>query len=246
MPFAVGNRPRFAHSLPFEWLAELGPVGFLAILAGGFALWRLVRDVWPHRPDLAAAIAVVPMHNLVDFSMHGTGVALPWAVLVGWAVAFRGGSPAARKGPQGRPVAIAAAALALAVAILHATSATVLEVAIFQPTPEERFAGAVEARRIAPWRAEPLDTIAIAALETGDLEVIAEASAELEKSRWLRPHSASLADLRSRLALALGHVPSAVAEAWNAQNSNPESAAYRQRLVQLLGQLQDDGSGQDR
>ncbi len=246
VPFAVGNRPRFAHSLPFEWLAELGPAGLLAILAGGFALWRLVCDVWQHRPELAAAITVVPLHNLMDFSLHSSGVALPWAVLVGWAIASRSSLPVAERGPRGRLVAIAAAALALAVAILHATSATVLEVANLQPAPKERFAGALEARRIAPWRAEPLDSIAIAALGTGDLELIAEASAELEKSRWLRPHSASLADLRGRLALALGHVPSAVAEAWNAQNSNPESETYRQRLVQLLGQLQDDGSGQDR
>jgi len=27
VPFGVGNRPRHAHSLPLEWLAELGPTG---------------------------------------------------------------------------------------------------------------------------------------------------------------------------------------------------------------------------
>ncbi len=130
VPFAVGNRPRFAHSLPLEWLAELGPVGLLAILAGGFALWRLVRDLWPHRPDLAVAIAVVPVHNLVDFSMHGSGVALPWAVLVGWAVAFG----ECNAGPRNRVSGQAGGggrvpALALAATILYATSAMVLETA---------------------------------------------------------------------------------------------------------------------
>jgi len=241
VPFAVGNRPRFAHSLPVEWLAELGPVGFLAILAGGFALWRLVRDLWPHRPGLAAAIAVVPAHNLVDFSIHGSGVALPWAVLVGWAFAFRRGTPSPEAALRGRPVATALAALALAATILHATSATVLEVAEFQPAPEEQFAGALEARRLAPWRAETLDTIAIAALETGDSEVIAEASAELEKGVWLRPYSASLADLRSRLALALGEAPTAAAEAWTARRANPESTRFQLRLDQLMSRLQDEG-----
>ena len=246
VPFAVGNRPRFAHSLPLEWLAELGPMGFMAILVGGLVLWRLVRDLWPHRPDLAVAIAVVPVHNLVDFSMHGSGVALPWAVLTGWVVAFRSATPAPETGSPGRPAVVAAAALALAATILYATSAMVLETAGQQAQPEERYAGALEARRLAPWRADPLDMIAVAALETGNLEVMAEASAELEQGRWLRPYSASLADLRSHLAQARGHAPSAVVEAWTAERSHPEDPVYSQRLVQLFRQLQDDGIGEDR
>jgi hypothetical protein len=141
---------------------------------------------------------------------------------------------------------VAAAALALAATILYATSAMVLETAGQQAQPEERYAGALEARRLAPWRADPLDMIAVAALETGNLEVIAEASAELEQGRWLRPYSASLADLRSHLAQARGHAPSAVVEAWTAERSHPEDPVYSQRLVQLFRQLQDDGIGEDR
>ena len=88
VPFEVGNRPRHAHSLPLEWLAELGPVGLLGVVFAGLALWRLLRRLWPVRPDLAVALAVVPVHNLVDFSFYGSGVTLAWAVLVGWAMAF--------------------------------------------------------------------------------------------------------------------------------------------------------------
>lgn len=246
VPFAVGNRPRFAHSLPLEWLAELGPVGLVAILAGGFALWLLVRDLWPRRPDLAIAIVVVPAHNLVDFSMHGSGVVLPWAVLVGWALAIRGPTQIAATGPRGRLIVAALAALALAAAILHATSVTVLETAGIGTSPEQRYQSALAARRLAPWRTEPLETIAVAALETRDPRVISEASAELDGGRWLRPYSASLADLNSRLALALGRAPSAAAEAWRADQTQPENTVYEQRMEQLLHQLQGDGVGNDR
>jgi hypothetical protein len=246
VPFAVGNRPRFAHSLPLEWLAELGPVGLLAVLAGGFWLWRLIRDLWPQRPALAVAIAVVPAHNLVDFSMYGSGVLLPWAVLVGWAAAFRGRSSFAGGGTRGRPVAVALAALAMAATFLHATSVTVLNSAMLRVDPDERFEGALEARRLAPWWPEPLSEIAVAALESRDRRKIVEASVVLEEGRWLRPRSASLADLRGHLDEALGDAPSAVAEAWTARNLSPHNPVYRERESQLFSQLQDDGAGKGR
>jgi hypothetical protein len=154
--------------------------------------------------------------------------------------------PAPETDLQGRPVATAAAALGLAVAVLQATSVTVQEIAVVQVTPEERFAGALEARQLAPWRSGPLDEIAVAALETGEPGKIAEASAILEKSRWLRPRSASLADLRSHLAQALGRGPSAAAEAWAAQRAHPESTVYRLRMEQLISRLQGEGLGDDR
>ncbi len=246
VPFSVGNRPRFAHSLPMEWLAELGPLGLLAVLAGGYGLWRLVRSLWPCRPDLAVAVAVVPAHNIVDFSMHGSGVLLPWAVLVGWAIAFRRGSTFVGATNSGRPVVVVSVALALAATILHATSVTVLNTAIQRAEPEERFQGALEARQLAPWWSEPLSAIAVAALESGDREKIIEASAVLEKGLWLRPRSASLADLRGHLAEALGDAPSAVAEAWTAQENSPFNQVYRERASQLFDQLQDHGVTEDR
>lgn len=241
VPFAVGNRPRYAHSLPLEWLAELGPIGLLAILAGGWALWRVVRQLWPQRPDLAVAVAVVPAHNLLDFSMHGSGVLIPWAVLFGWAVACRRSSRTPEAGPRGRPLAVAFASLAVAATVLHATSVTVSDAAYLRNEPEDRYAGALEARRLAPWRAEPLSAVAVAALESRDRALILEAAAELDRGKWLRPHSASLADLRGHLDQMLGNAPSAAAEAWTAQRFHPTDPVYRQRASQLFLQLQDEG-----
>lgn len=240
VPLEVGNRPRHAHSLPLEWLAELGPIGLLAVLAAGWALARLVRELWARRPDLAVAIAVVPAHNLVDFSLAGSGVALPWAVLLGWGLAVRGPTRAAGEDPRGRPLVVAGAALAVAAAVLQATSATVLDAAASQTRPEERFAGALRAQRTAPWRTEALHLVAAAALGSGDPDLIDEAAAELERARRLQPGSAALAGYRSLLAEARGHGPTALAEAWTAQRAQPENAGHQRRLRSLVDRLQDD------
>ncbi|MCW8985454.1 MAG: O-antigen ligase family protein, partial [Thermoanaerobaculales bacterium] len=120
VPFEVGNRPRHAHSLPLEWLAELGPVGLLGVFFAGLALWRLICRLWPERPELAVAVAVIPVHNLVDFSLYGSGVTLAWAVLVGWGVAFVNTSPEPEPAPvRGRVVFVAAIAGVLAATVLH-------------------------------------------------------------------------------------------------------------------------------
>jgi hypothetical protein len=229
-----------------EWLAELGPVGALAVLAAAFALWRLIRDLWPRRPDLAVAIAVIPAHNLVDFSLYGSGVALPWAVLLGWAAAVRGPRIAATTGPRGRAVAVTAAATALALAVLHATSSVVFTAAARRSTAAERFAGALEARRLAPWRADVLPLVGIAALEADDPAMVSEAALELERGRWLRPRSAALADLRSRLAQAEGRAPTALAEAWAASRAAPADPAYGSRLNRLLDVVPKRDHGQGR
>jgi hypothetical protein len=245
VPFEVGNRPRHAHSLPLEWLAELGPIGLLAVALLALVLWRLIRDVWPERPDLAAAVAVIPVHNLVDFSLYGSGVALPWAVLVGWTAAMRrqSGRPS-REPARGRFVLVAAAAAALAVTVLHVTSIVVEASAASRPTPDERLAAAIDARRLAPWRVEPLGLIAAAALETGDQTRIADAIAGLERSRWLRPRSAALAGLRSQLAIAVGSAPSAVSEAWTSTFEQPTNETHAANFEALLDRLE-PGAGDE-
>ena len=63
---------------------------------------------------LAVALAVVPVHNLVDFSFFGSGVILVWAVLVGWAMAFVNTSSEPEPAPaRGRVVFVAAVAAVL-------------------------------------------------------------------------------------------------------------------------------------
>jgi len=223
VPFEVGNRPIHAHSLPLEWLAELGSVGFLASVFLAVSLWRLMRSLWPHRPDLAVAVAVIPAHNLLDFSFYGSGVALPWALLVGWGVASCRTVPEPGRGGAGRPVLVLVTSVALVLTVLHVTSTAVEEAAAYSENVADRFSGAMEARRLAPWRVNPLGLMASASLESKDSEMVAEALAELERARWLRPRSSALAGLRARLAVALGEVPTAASEAWRSRYDNPSS-----------------------
>ena len=238
VPFEVGNRPRHAHSLPFEWLAELGPIGLLAFVFAGLALWRLLRKLWPKRPDLAVALAVIPIHNLVDFSFFGSGITLAWAVLVGWAMAFVNTLSETEPGPaRGRVVFVAALAGVLAATVLHVTSLMVEESAFERKIPFERLDGALEARRLAPWRVDPLGLVAIAALESGDPRRISEARTELDRGHWLRPHSAALAGLRSQLAIADGMAPTAVSEAWISAFEQPSDETRSENLESLLGRL---------
>ena len=245
VPFEVGNRPRHAHSLPLEWLAELGLVGFFWVLFAGLALWRLLKKLWPKRPDLAVALAVVPVHNFVDFSFFGSGVILVWAVLVGWAMAFVNPSSEPEPAPaRGRVVFVAAVAAVLAATVLHVTSLIVEESAAAQEAPTERMERALEARRLAPWRVDPLGLVATAALETGDPQRLSDARVELDRGSWLRPHSAALAGLRAQLAVAAGMAPTAVSEAWISASEQPSNEARAKSIESLLNRL-DSGAEND-
>ena len=242
-PLEVGNRPAHAHSLPLEALAELGPAGLAACLVLAWYLLRLLRRLWPKRPELAAAVAVVPLHNLVDFSFFVSGVLVPWAVLLGWAVAEgrgdQNGEPL--REARGRVVLVAAAALAVALTILHATSVVVEVSAASGPEAEHRFHGAVRALALAPWRVEPQFLLAAAALAREDRERLDRARSELERHRWWRPRSAALAERRARLALARGDVSTAAAELWTAlRYGSPGGDAEH-----LLGELRRTLAGAD-
>ena len=254
VPFEVGNRPRHAHSLPLEWLAEIGPAGLALFTMAVFGLWRLVRGLWPLRPELAVSVVMIPLHNFVDFSLYGSGVAIPWAVLVGWALACRAHQrpAAADDAPQaavedrelwavpiGRTALVVAAALALAGTVLHATSRTVAQAAELQASPQERMEGARHARHLAPWRVDELGLMAISALDFGDAGRIAQAVGEIDGAVWLRPHSAALAALRARLQVALGAGPSGAAEAWRARHEQPANQAYAAFFDGIVRRLED-------
>ncbi len=246
VPFSVGNRPRHAHSLPFEWFSELGTLG---LLAAGFVLiflLRLARDLWSEHPELSVAVMVIPIHNLVDFSLYTTGVALPWAILVGWAMASRRRDSTAAAAVPGRIVAVVAATLAVAGTMLHATSIKVAESAAVADTTLERFEGGLEARRLAPWRVDPLALIAGSAIESGDPDVLRIAASELENGRFLRPRSSALAGLWARLALASGMAPTAVSEAWVSRHARPSNEEAQAFYVDLVLRLDGGGVDEDR
>ena len=241
VPIEVGNLPAHAHSLPLEWLAELGVVGLLAAAAGAFWLAGLLRRLWPRRPELAVALAVVPLHNLVDFSLYTSGVAVPWAVLLGWGVAAaRPDRPVIERGLR-RELLVAAASLAVAVTLLHLTSVTVEAAAGSAVAPEQRVDGALEAQRLAPWRTTPPLLAAAAAVDTADEERLAAAAAALERGRWWRPQSAALAAAAAEVSLARGLVPTAAAGAWAAQHLQPRSGDRRDAWAAFSTRLEAAG-----
>jgi hypothetical protein len=233
-PLVVGNRPAHAHGLPFELLAELGPAGLVGCLLLAAGLARLVVALWPRDRALAAALLVIPLHNLVDFSFFVSAVALPWAVLLGWGLARAGDPPAAVRGTGGRAMLLAVAAGGLGLAILHATSALVESAAASQPEAVARFDGAMRALELAPWRVEPQFLLAAAALEPASPAHLDRAWSELDRRRWWRSRSAALAERRAQVAIARGDASSAVAELWSAQTFGAVDRDRERALADLL------------
>lgn len=236
-PLVVGNRPAHAHSLPFEALAELGPVGLGAAALLAIALIRLVIALWPRDRALAAAIVVVPLHNLVDFSFFVSGVAVPWAILLGWGVAVVFPARPVRRQGRGRIAAVIVAAGGLALTVLHLTGVVVEHTAATRPNAVERFDGARRSLQLAPWRVEPQFLLAAAALDSRDQTLCGQARQELEDRRWWRPRSGALAERRAKLALACGDVTSAVSELWAAVEFGPYDEERMRQLDDALSRL---------
>ena len=79
----------YAHSLPVEWLVELGLIGLLAGLA---VAATAVRAAWASDERLLApAVVAFLLAGLVDWSWHLAGAGAVWAVALGGAVAARAG-----------------------------------------------------------------------------------------------------------------------------------------------------------
>jgi O-Antigen ligase len=239
-PLQVGNRPAHAHNLPLECLAELGPAGLILCGLAAVGLLQLVWGLWPREPALASAVMVVPLHNLVDFSLFVSGVAVPWAVLVGWALATRKRERETTEAPGGRVFVVLAASVGLALVAMHATGIVVEQASAPNPDPVERFSGAVRSLELAPWRIEPQFLLASAALDSRDPALLDRAWVELESKRWLRPGSAALAERRARVALARGSVSLAVAELWAAVELGGPDKDRDRFLGELLRELEGD------
>jgi len=218
VPFAVRSVSAYAHDLPLQALAELGLPGLLVLLLAGRALVRLLRRGWAVDRPLALAVAVVALHNLLDFSLYVSGVALPWAVLLGQLHAEVRARDPAPAPARGRAAAVAACALALAMAALGATSRTLEEAAAAAREP----AAAVRAHRLAPWRAGPA-LLAASLVGKGDgASRLARAVRErLRVARWARPGSATLELAEARVDLLLADPVSALAAAERARELRP-------------------------
>lgn len=230
VPWSVGNHPVHAHSMPLELLADLGLFG-LAVWVGA-AVWfiNLVKRVWIHRPDVAAALMVIPIHNLLDFSLYTSAVALPWAVLLGWSIVLT-----AQRGHQSRNVTDAfrwipvfVGALAVGVAVL-VVAADVFDGAARSEVPfDSRFDWAVRAATLVPWSSDATDLVGALALENGHQHVVREALLLVETRRWQVPGSAARAQLTGRLKALTGDPVEGAAELWKAQRFQPYEPRRRE------------------
>jgi O-antigen ligase len=81
---------RYAHDLPLEAWAELGPLGLLLVLAlvgfTGGLVWRIRGD--PRAWLVAPAAAAFLVANLVDWPWHLAGAGAMWAAALGACVAI--------------------------------------------------------------------------------------------------------------------------------------------------------------
>lgn len=224
VPFEVGNHPAHVHNLPLEGLAELGPVGLGLVSLLFFAVGRLAWRLRSTDPWLGAAICVVPLHNLVDFSLLVSGVALPWAVLCGWAWARSGPDPVpmiVNRVDPARTVLTIVGSLLVGMSLLHASSRVVSWSVEPGAGPGVRLATAERAWRLAPWRFDPLLEAAEAALTLGDRDACSRAELRLAAMAWLRPGSVAADVLRARLAFARGDRLAGDAALWRPDRSRP-------------------------
>lgn len=234
VPLELANRPAHAHCLPLELAAELGVAGWLAAMFGGWWLVRVLARSWSHTPDLALAVAVVTLHNLVDFSAYTSGVLIPAAVVVGWAIARPRGGPQAG---VSRAVAITVAAAATAVALLNGTSA-VLDRAAVTASASEGLGLALQSARLAPWASRPLATAGAIAVDSWQRPSCAAALAVFDRATALRHGSAHLAALECRLRTVDRDSLGAASAAWRGCRLQPPEGRMCADLETLLASLE--------
>ncbi len=223
VPWPVGNHPVHAHSLPLELLADLGAFGLGLWILAMVWLLRVARRLWSHRPDIAAALLVIPAHNLIDFSFYTTAVALPWALVLGWSLALtRSDSQADVPVSSGfRWIPVLGGALAAAGALLAVTGFILRDAARGDASLKTRIQWAGRAATLTPWDSSATELVGELALESGSPEVSREALRFLEGRQWQRPRSAARAQLMGRLSSAAGDPVNGLACLWRAQESQP-------------------------
>jgi hypothetical protein len=161
---------------------------------------------------------VVPLHNLVDFSLYAPEVVLPWAVLTG-TLAGRLGAPVRRPTPAWLLLPLLLGGLAVSTLSWRAEAQA--EQAVLLPR-SERVAAAVAAAGWAPWTVSPLVVAAGEALAAGPSPSDAVAlDAALAGRWWVQPRSAGWAEARARLLLAADRPAEALVWAREARRRAP-------------------------
>jgi hypothetical protein len=238
VPFPVGNQTGFAHSLPLQLLVDHGVAGLGLLVLLASWLCRQAKSLWSMDRELAVALLVVPVHNLLDFSCYRSGVLLPWAVLAGWAWATtRGPLPARSSRSVGRVVAVTVASLAVACAVLDGTARIVERAALSAVAPERAWHLASRATQLAPWRLTPRMVLLSRVASGKPTHTAVSVRRQAAAARTIRPQSASVVTATGAARLARGDLVGAAACAGDATCYCPgsEGAERLRRRLQQLG-----------
>jgi O-antigen ligase len=225
-PTAAANITPYAHNTYLQLLAEFGIAGVGVLVAGVWALLRLIRTGIAAHPGLALAVATIPLHNVVDFSAYAPEVLLPWAVLAG---TLAGRSLPLPERPLRGSVVLTLAGIGALLSTLAWRGEVELTSAVAPPSarPVEM---ALAAARWVPWEVTPVEFAASLALEGAEPAVVlSNVDRSLTARAWVRPHSASWAESRCRLLLAQGRRGEALVWAREARRRAP----WREDLAEL-------------
>ena len=240
VPWPVGNHPVHAHSMPLEMLADLGVFGLAAWIGAMVWILSVVKRLWHNRPDLAVALLVIPAHNLIDFSVYTSAVALPWALVMGWSLALtrsdsQMGAPVS---PALRWIPVLGGAFATAMALLVLTGFTLQEAARSDASLEHRIRWAARAATLTPWDADATDLAGALVLESGQPKLAKESLSLLETRLWQRPRSAARAQLMGRLGTLAGDPVNGLANIWRAQQSQPYDGRRREDFAIVVKDIE--------
>lgn len=225
-PAGEANQSPYAHNTLLQLLAELGLAGLPAIVLGAGWLIGTIRKGLAADPALALGVLVVPLHNLVDFSLYAPEVSLPWAVLAGTLAA---------RAPR-LPERPAPAWLLVPVLVFGTFGATLAwrgesaSAGALTGDTERRMQRLVDGSAWTPWAVTPLLTACQVAAEAPvDPGAFAGLEARLGERGWVRPASGAWAECRARLLLALGRPGEGLVWAREARRRLP----WREDLVDL-------------
>ncbi len=222
-PDAAANITPFSHDTYLQLAGELGLAGSGLLVAGVASLagvvWRGLRG----DATLALAVAVLPLHNLVDFSAYMPEVLLPWAVLAGTLTGRTRPLP-------GRPLSTWLLVPVLAAGTLAGTLSwrgqRELDRALLVPG-EKGAVAALAAARWTPWEVTPVLAAADKAAPSASPGLLATIDQELAERAWVRPASAAWAEARARLALQRGRPDEALVWAREARRRAPARTDLR-------------------
>jgi len=203
IPLHLGNHPVHAHCLPLEMMSDFGLFGLFLTVIGFSGLLKLFQKTRKGGHEaLAVSLVIVPLHNLVDFSLFTSAVAIPWVLLLGWAVALT-----ARKGRTPPPLRFRSAVFVSAGVALMLSAAHFFSVVGEQAVPDDgtaRLEVLERAAHLAPWRLQPVEKFAAEAIALGGTENLEKAENMLESFSFQQPASAARAQLMAHIRILQG------------------------------------------